>query len=134
MLRASSSTLPPDAPAFRSLGEGRGCTSYDQWPYGFQNRSGYSASESDEQLTRQLASRPTAYLLGQDDILPLSGFDSSCGAMAQGPTRQARGQAYARYVNEKLGGHHEVVVVTGCGHNGRCMYTSDEARRLLFPE
>jgi pimeloyl-ACP methyl ester carboxylesterase len=125
--------LPDNAPAFRSMGEGRGCTTYDQWPYGFQNRSGYSASETDDQLRQQLASRPTTYLLGQDDILPLSGFDSSCSAMAQGPTRQARGQAYARYVNEKLGGHHQVVVVTGCGHNGRCIYTSDEARPLLFP-
>jgi len=125
--------LPAKAPAFRSLGAGRGCTTYDQWPYGFQNRSGYSAAETDEQLRRQLASRPTTYILGQDDILPLSGFDSSCSAMAQGPTRQARGQAYARYVNEKLGGHHQVVVVTGCGHNGRCIYTSDEARPFLFP-
>ena len=125
--------LPDNALAFRSMGEGRGCTTYDQWPYGFQNRSGYTTSETDEQLKQQLASRPTTYLLGQDDILPLSGFDSSCSAMAQGPTRQARGQAYARYVNEKLGGHHQVVVVTGCGHNGRCMYASDEARPLLFP-
>lgn len=125
--------LPEDAPAFRSPGDGRGCTRYDQWPYGFQNRSGYTESETDEQLRRQLASRPTTYLLGQDDILPLSGFDSSCSAMAQGPTRQARGHAYARFVNDMLGGHHQVVVVTGCGHNGRCMYTSDEARPLLFP-
>jgi len=125
--------LPDDASAFRSMGDGRGCERYDQWPYGFQNRSGYTESETDEQLKGQLASRSTTYLLGQDDILPLSGFDSSCSAMAQGPTRQARGHAYARYVNERLGGHHEVVVVTGCGHNGRCMYTSDEARPLLFP-
>lgn len=68
------------------------------------------------------------------DILPLSGFDSRCQAMAQGPTRQARGQAYARYVNEKLGGNHRVVVVTGCGHNGRCMFTSNPALPLLFPD
>jgi hypothetical protein len=54
--------------------------------------------------------------------------------MAQGPTRQARGQAYAKYVNETLGGKHQVIVVTGCGHNGRCMYTSEPALRVLFPE
>jgi pimeloyl-ACP methyl ester carboxylesterase len=126
--------VPADAPAFRSLGDGRGCTEYDQWPYGFKNRTGYSASISDEQLTRQLASRPVIYMLGQDDILPLSGFDSGCGAMAQGPTRQARGQAYAKYVNEKLGGKHTVVVVTGCGHNGRCIYTSEPFIRLAFPQ
>ncbi len=121
------------AAAFRAMGDGRGCTEYDQWAYGFQNRTGYTASLSDDQLRRQLASRPTTYLLGQNDILPLSGFDSSCGAMAQGPTRQARGQAYAKYVNETLGGHHQVVVVTGCGHNGRCMYTSEPGIRVLFP-
>lgn len=125
--------MAPDAPPFRVGGEGRGCNVYDQWPYGFQNRTGYTANISDDQLKRQLATRPTTYLLGQDDILPLSGFDSSCGAMAQGPTRQARGQAYAKYVNEKLGAHHQVIVVTGCGHNGRCMYTSEPGIRVLFP-
>jgi hypothetical protein len=125
--------LDPSTPAFRPLRDGRGCTSYDQWPYGFKNRTGYSASISDSQLTRQLVTRPFAYLLGEDDILPLSGFDSSCEAMAQGPTRQARGQAYAKFVNERLGGHHEVVVVTGCGHNGRCIYTSEPWLRIAFP-
>jgi hypothetical protein len=122
-----------DAPAFRRLRDGRGCTLYDQWPYGFKNRTGYAASISDSQLTRQLVSRPFTYLLGEDDILPLSGFDGSCEAMAQGPTRQARGQAYAKYVSERLGGHHTVVVVTGCGHNGRCIYTSEPWLHIAFP-
>lgn len=121
-------------PAFRSLGDGRGCTGYDQWGYGFRNRTGYAAGLGDEQLKRQLAERPTTYLLGQVDILPLSNFDTSCAAMAQGPTRQARGLAYAKYVNEKLGGSHRVIVVTGCGHNGRCMFTSEPALRVLFPD
>ena len=122
------------APAFRDMGAGRGCTTYDQWPYGFKNRTGYSASISDEQLTRQLASRRVVYLLGEDDILPLSGFDSSCSAMAQGPTRLARGHAYAKYVNEKLGGQHKVTVVIGCGHNGRCIYTSEPWIAVAFPK
>ena len=123
-----------DDPLFRPGAEGRGCTGYNQWAYGFENRTGYTASSTDEQLSSQLASRPTTYLLSQVDILPLSGFDSSCSAMMQGPTRQARGQAYARYVNEHLGGNHEVIVVTGCAHNNRCVYTSDEGLRVLFPD
>jgi pimeloyl-ACP methyl ester carboxylesterase len=126
--------MPASTPAFRSLGSGRGCTEYDQWPYGFKNRTGYAASVSDEQLTRQLVARPVILMLGQDDILPLSGFDGGCAAMAQGPTRQARGQAYARYVNEKLGGKQTVDVVTGCGHNGRCIYTSENFIRVAFPK
>jgi hypothetical protein len=125
--------VAPNAPAFRPFGGARSCTTYDQWPYGMRNRTGYSASQSDDQLRGQLASRPTTYLLGQLDILPLGGFDGSCGAMAQGPTRLARGQAFARYVNEKLGGHHTVTVVSLCGHNARCMLTSEVALKLLFP-
>lgn len=126
--------VPPDAPAFRPLRDGRGCTDYDTWPYGFKDRTGYVAPLSDSQLTRQLASRQVTYLLGEDDVLPLSGFDGSCAAMAQGPTRRARGEAYAKYVNERLGGHHEVVVVTGCGHNGRCIYTSEPWLGIAFPK
>lgn len=137
-LTANAPGFIPDvgdgAPAFRPGGEGRGCTAYNQWAYGFENRTGYAAHTSDDQLRRQLASRPTSYLLSEVDILPLSGFDSSCSAMMQGPTRQARGQAYARYVNEELGGSHRVIVVTGCGHNNRCVYTDDQALGVLFPE
>jgi pimeloyl-ACP methyl ester carboxylesterase len=126
--------VAPNTPAFRAMGDGRGCTVYDQWPYGFEHRTGYSASESDDQLKQQLASRPTTYLLGQLDILPLGGFDGSCSAMAQGPTRQARGLAFAKYVTEKLGGHPTVTIVPECGHNARCMYTAEEALPLLFPK
>lgn len=129
-----TSEVSSGMPTFRNLGSGRGCTTYDQWPYGFQNRTGYSSDQTDDQLRRQIAARPLTYLMGEVDILPLSGFDSSCSAMAQGPTRLARSQAFARYVNERLGGSQEVVVVVGCGHNNRCVYTSDEGVRLLFPE
>lgn len=129
-----SLAVNPDAPAFRPGGSGRGCERFNQWAYGFENREGYTARFSDEQLRTQLAGRPTTYLLSQVDILPLSGFDSSCAAMAQGPTRRARGEAYARYVNERLGGNHEVIVVTGCAHNNRCVYTDDRGLEVLFPK
>ena len=62
---------------------------------------------TDEQLKKQLVSRPTTYLLGQVDTLPLGGFDSSCPAMAQGATRRARGEAFAKFVNEQLGAKHQ---------------------------
>jgi hypothetical protein len=110
------------------------CPNYDRWPYGFQNRSGYAARVSDEDLKKQLASRPTTYLLGEIDILPLGGFDQSCSAMRQGPTRLARGQAFGKYVNQQLGAKHDIVVVPLCGHNARCMFTADIALPLLFPK
>jgi hypothetical protein len=110
------------------------CTNYNRWPYGFDNRTGYAARISDADLKKQLASRPTTYLLGEIDILPLGGFDSSCSAMRQGPTRLARGQAFGKYVNEQLNARHDIVEVELCGHNARCMFTAEKALPILFPK
>jgi pimeloyl-ACP methyl ester carboxylesterase len=121
-------------PAFVEFGDGDNCTTYDAWPYGLQKRVGSSARLTEEQLKKQLVSRPTTYLLGGLDILPLFGFDGSCAAMAQGPTRMARGLAYARYVNERLGAKHAVREVASCGHNARCMFTDGGALALMFPK
>jgi hypothetical protein len=119
---------------FRPYGDARNCTTFDHWPYGFQGRTGYSARSTDDELRKQLAARPVTYLLGELDILPLGGFDSSCPAMAQGPTRLARGQAFEKYVNEKFAAKHQVLVVPLCGHNARCMFTAEPALPLLFPK
>jgi pimeloyl-ACP methyl ester carboxylesterase len=109
------------------------CPLYDRWPYGFINRTGYAGPISDDQLRKQLASRPVTYLLGELDTLPIGGFDQSCPAMAQGPTRRARGEAFADHVNQKYGAQHAKVLVPYCGHNGRCMFTSEQALPVLFP-
>jgi hypothetical protein len=123
----------PKEDKFAPFGDARNCTTYDDWPYGIKKRSGYTSQLTDAQLKKQLAERPVVYLLGEIDILPLGGFDSSCPAMAQGATRRARGEAYAKYVDEKFGAKHTVTVVPLCGHNGRCMFTSDIALPILFP-
>ena len=121
----------PPAP-FGRFGDSDDCTTYNDWPYGFKNRTGYTAKIPDDQLKKQLASRPTTYLVGELDILPLYGFDGSCPAMAQGPTRLARGLAFGRYVNEKFGAKHTTIVVPACGHNARCMFTADTALAVVF--
>ncbi len=123
-----------DATEFRPFNDARNCTTFDKWPYGLENRTGYTAKIPDEQLKKQLASRPTTYLLGEIDILPLGGFDSSCPAMAQGPTRLARGQAFAKYIAAKYGAQPKVTVVSLCGHNARCMFTSEQALPIVFPK
>jgi pimeloyl-ACP methyl ester carboxylesterase len=110
------------------------CSGYDDWPYGLKKRKGYSAQLTDEQLRKQIAARPVVYLLGEKDVLPVRGFDSSCPAMAQGPTRLARGVAFAKYVDENFGAKHSVTLVPECGHDGRCMYTSPEALPVIFPQ
>ena len=111
------------------------CANYDRWPFGLENRtSGYTKGMSDNQLKKQLATRPTTYLLGQVDVLPLGGFDSSCSAMAQGPTRRARGEAFVKYINEHLGARQPVMIVPECGHNDRCVYTTDSVLPVIFPK
>jgi pimeloyl-ACP methyl ester carboxylesterase len=107
---------------------------YDLWPYGLEDRtSGYTAGMTDDQLRNQLASRPTTYLLSQVDTLPLGGFDGSPSAMAQGATRRARGEALVKYINEDLGAKAKVLIVPECGHNDRCVYTTDIVLPVIFP-
>jgi pimeloyl-ACP methyl ester carboxylesterase len=111
------------------------CANYNRWPAGLDERSsGYTAGQSDDQLKKQLAARPTTYLLSQVDTLPLGGFDSSCPAMAQGATRRARGEAFVKFVNEHLGAKHNALIVPECGHNDRCVYTTDEVLPVIFPK
>ncbi len=136
---SSYAYLDPERPAganseLRPFGDARNCTTYDNWPYGLKSRSGYTAKISDDQLKQQLASRAVNYLLGELDILPLGGFDSSCPAMAQGPTRLARGQTFASYVNAKYKAQHKAIVIPLCGHNARCMFTAELALPILFPK
>ena len=108
---------------------------YDQWPYGLENRAGgYTAKTNDDQLRRQLASRTATYLLSQVDTLPLGGFDDSPAAMAQGPTRRARGEAFVKYLEEHLGAtNSRALIVPECGHNDRCVFTTDAVLAVLFP-
>jgi pimeloyl-ACP methyl ester carboxylesterase len=132
--RGATEGEAPGAAIFRPFMDGRNCTTYDQWPYGFEHRSGYTARLTDDELKKQLASRPTTYLVGELDILPLGGFDGSCPAMAQGPTRLARGLAFSKFVNQKLGAHQEAIVIPECGHNARCMFTDEKALPIVFPK
>lgn len=124
----------PGGESFRKFGDSVNCTTYNQWPYGLQDRAGYTTRLSDEELKQQLTSRPVTFLLGELDILPLSGFDSSCAAMAQGPTRLARGHAFHKYLSERFGAHDKLIVVPLCGHNSRCMFTAESALPVLFPK
>ena len=110
------------------------CPNYNRWPAGLENRAGYTAKMTDEQLKKQLVSRPTTFLVGQVDTLPLGGFDSSCGAMAQGPTRRSRGEAYVKFLNEQMGAKHVIQVVSECGHNARCIFTTDDVLPRIFPK
>jgi pimeloyl-ACP methyl ester carboxylesterase len=107
---------------------------YDRWPYGWQQRVGYAARVTDDQLRKQLASRPVVYMVGALDTLPIAGFDSTCPAMAQGQNRLARGQAYTTYLKDQYNVPLTFMTIPACGHNARCMFTAERALPVLFPK
>jgi pimeloyl-ACP methyl ester carboxylesterase len=147
-LRPTASAFPTNAPpvqgspslnsgdqpsAFLPYSDARNCTGFDVWPYGLKARPTYASTLTDDQVTKQLVARSVTYLLGEADVLPLGLFDTSCPAMAQGPTRLGRGVAFHKYINEHLHAHHNLVIVPFCSHSQRCMFTSDAALPLIFP-
>lgn len=143
-LRPTSSAYPvtagpqsyavvPPAELFRPFNDAGNCTGFNHWPYGLEGRSGYTARFNDEELKQRLASRSVNYMMGSQDILPMYGLDSTCPAMAQGPSRLARGLAFAQYMNDNYGAQHRTSVGQGCGHNERCLFTDLFGLRLLFP-
>jgi pimeloyl-ACP methyl ester carboxylesterase len=128
----SAPAVPP--PAFVPYGDAKNCAGYNDWPYGLENRVGYAARLTKEELKKQLVTRPVTYLLGEADVLPLGVFDISCPAIAQGPTRLGRGLVFGKYVNENYQARHNTVVVPFCSHSARCMFTSDVALPVIFPK
>ena len=53
--------------------------------------------------------------------------------MAQGATRRARGEAFVKYLNERLGAKQAIQIVPECGHNDRCVFTTDAVLPIVFP-
>ena len=126
----------PDAQdgSFQPFIDAQNCTTYHRWPYGMQARAGYAAAVPDDQLRAQLVARPITYLLGGLDTTPEFGFDGTCPAMAQGPSRLARAQSFQKLMTGKYGAKHALVVARACGHSDRCVFTSDVALPLLVPK
>lgn len=134
----SASTLPTQPPKaeteFGPFADVRNCTTYNDWPYGLQHRIGYAARLEAAQLVQQFTQRQVTYLLGDADVLPSGVFDTSCPAMAQGTSRLARGVAFARYLHDRFGAHHDMVLVPYCSHSVRCMFTADVSAPVMFPK
>ena len=59
--------------------------------------------------------------------------DEVHGAVAM-DQRRARGEAFFKYVNETLGAKHTAIIVPECGHNDRCIYTTNIVFPVIFPK
>jgi pimeloyl-ACP methyl ester carboxylesterase len=111
------------------------CPRYNDWKYGMEQRPGYLAAISPDDLEQRYVSRQVTYLLGTRDTNPdHPALDRSCMAEAQGPTRYARGHAYATVMAARNNGapNHRVVDVPDVGHDGDRMLTSPCGLAALF--
>jgi pimeloyl-ACP methyl ester carboxylesterase len=124
-----------DAP-FAPLSNEAGCSDYDSYYYGLENRSGYVAVPSATQVQTQFVARKVAYMVGDEDTLANAAgthMDTSCEANAQGVDRLARALAFWNEVTQVYQAPHTLTVVPGCMHSRTCMYFSPEVRAALFP-
>jgi len=132
---AKSSTLDPSDTTrivFARYSGAQECPTYDSWPFGLTNRPLYAKRLSDAQLAQQASQRTVTYLLSQLDVRPPGGFFGSCAAMPQGTTRLSRGLAFVGYMAQLNHAPHKSIIIDACGHDPRCVYTSDDALPVLF--
>lgn len=136
---ADWATCTTEACAFTLSAPEKGtCPGYDQWKYGTGNWPATYGRSATETRAAYVAADVT-YLLGAQDTgsgkgAAFSVLDTTCPAQLQGPYRLQRGLAYAAYDKAKLAGgtHRLMPPVAGCGHDVRCVFTSDVGRAALF--
>ncbi len=113
------------------------CPKATQWRYGLTGAPPYVSSQDPKLLEGRYAARNVVYLLCQADTNPYTHFiDRSCGAMAQGPYRLARGLTYFDYMKKRHPSelNQKVVEVPGVGHDDEAMFTSDCGIAVLFDQ
>jgi hypothetical protein len=124
----------PTGVTFGVFADAGNCTTYDQWSYGLAGRTGYSSKLPNDQIRRQLISRPVTYIVGELETPQSPALDLACPATAQGTSRLTRARAFFKYITKKYGAKHRMVVVPQCGHSPRCVLTADTVLPSLFPK
>jgi pimeloyl-ACP methyl ester carboxylesterase len=112
-----------------------GCSDFDDYYYGLENRSGYVSLPSVAMVKQQYVARSVAYMVGSEDTLANAAgtdLDTSCEANAQGIDRLSRAQNFAGIVQTTYGATHPLTIVPGCMHSRTCMYFSPQVRSAIF--
>ncbi len=113
----------------------KACPRATKWKYQLDGGPPYVASQNPAEVEARYARKNVVYLLGQADTDPYTHFiDRSCGGMAQGPNRLARGRAYFDYLKNRhpAAFNQRVVEVPGVGHDNLGMFTSACGIAVLF--
>ncbi|MDZ4801904.1 MAG: hypothetical protein SGI92_27430 [Bryobacteraceae bacterium] len=110
----------------------KACPGYNQYKFGLIDIQGYASETGPDVIRGNYAARNVTYLLGQEDNVDAHSMDKSCQAMAQGPFRLQRGQAFFEHLNKTTTATHKLVEVPKCDHSAECMYRSVEGRQVIF--
>ena len=113
------------------------CFDFNAYRFGFEHAPAYVSARPADTITREYRARRVVYLLGTADNDPNHrALDKRCPAMAQGPHRLARGEAYHAHVLRVLGPDvartHRKVLVEGVGHANGAMFGSAAGQSALF--
>jgi len=112
----------------------------NRYKYGLERGNGYVeravAALGVAGLAERFRRENVTYLLGESDNDPNHRLlDKGCAAMAQGPTRLARGMAFKLYLERYFAPNAQrFATVPGVGHNAARMFRSPAGLAALFPE
>ncbi len=112
-----------------------GCSSFNDYPRGFENLNPYATKVGIETIKQQFLKRDIAFILGGSDVdMADPSMDKTCSGNLQGRFRLERGQFYYEYLQlfSKKGKIHRVEVVPNVAHSGEKMINNVITRTYLF--
>ncbi|KAJ3236891.1 hypothetical protein HDU81_010257 [Chytriomyces hyalinus] len=106
---------------------------YNAWKYGLEKAP---STDTVATITARFLAYKMAFIYVMDDDQPGESLDVSDACLVQGGgmSRYARMCVYVQYLRscwEKLDGL-ETVVVDGCGHDARKVYSKEDVQRLVY--
>ena len=117
---------------------GFGCGGWNSWKYGLHGAPAYvelTKTHTWQQMEADYAAADVIYLMGEEDTDPQQkDLDTSCAGEAEGPTRLARGEAYAAYLKQRhaTAWGQRLWLVPGVAHHGPKMMESPCGVKALF--
>lgn len=111
-----------------------GCTGYNEYKFGLEDRNPYASQLTDPEIVGQYPRKEIVYVLGANDTDPNGDYvNQDCPYSLQGPQRLARGTNYYEHMLKYFpDNYHRRLVVPGVGHQRYQMYGSMEAAVALF--
>lgn len=113
--------------------DGSNCTTYNQYRYGLEKRTGYAAGTSEENILGLYPRRSVTYIVGSlDTRVDDPNLDRSCRAIAQGANRKERGLIFYNYMKTQFNAVHRLEIAPGCGHSAVCVFAGPAGVRAVF--